>query len=147
MFCILDNRPKKPLTNEIPKQCYPGQEALSRDMQYKTYIEEQLEHATKKQKEKQVNKRAEILDAAKAIVCNDRENQYGSPEDNFKFIAELWTAYLYSNVIIGDLSATDVAIMMALFKIGRMMSGKSKEDNWIDAIGYLACGAELELTE
>lgn len=114
---------------------------MSQDaQQYTTYVEEQLEHAMNK---KQTNKRAEVLDAAKEIVCNDRETQYGSPEDNFEIIADLWTAYLHpKNLEL--LNATDVAIMMALFKIGRMMSGKPKEDNWIDAIGYLACGAELE---
>ena len=93
-----------------------------------------------------VNKRAEVLEAAKNIVCNNREKQYGSPENNFEAIAELWNAYLHTKQL-ELLNTTDVAIMMTLFKIGRMMSGKPKEDNWIDAIGYLACGAELELTE
>jgi hypothetical protein len=90
--------------------------------------------------------RAFFLQQAEQIVCMDREYEYGAPEDNFRFIAELWTAYLY-NDNIGSLSAKDVAIMMALFKIGRMTTGKPKVDNWVDAIGYLACGAELEASE
>ena len=89
-----------------------------------------------------VKKRAEILEAAKNIVCNDREGQYGSPEDNFALISYLWCAYLGYNI-----TEKDVAIMMCLLKIARIKTGKPKEDNWIDAIGYLACGAELELTK
>ena len=34
--------------------------------------------------------RAEILDKAKACVCGERQEDYGTPENNFRFIAELW---------------------------------------------------------
>lgn len=36
---------------------------------------------------------------------------------------------------------------MAVMKIARITSGKKKEDNWIDACGYLALGAEIEAQE
>ena len=52
--------------------------------------------------------RAETLDKAKACVCGHRENEYGSPEDNFKTIAALWS--MYKDV---EFIATDVAMMMA----------------------------------
>lgn len=32
--------------------------------------------------------RANTLERAKEIVCGHRENEYGSPEDNFKTIAD-----------------------------------------------------------
>ena len=38
--------------------------------------------------------RAEVLDAAKACVCQNREQEYGSPENNFAMIADLWSVYL-----------------------------------------------------
>lgn len=38
--------------------------------------------------------RADILDKAKQCVCQDRDNQYGSPEDNFRIIAALWSVCL-----------------------------------------------------
>ena len=38
--------------------------------------------------------REEILEAAKKIVCTDREAAYGKPEDNFGLIAEFWGAYM-----------------------------------------------------
>ncbi len=87
-------------------------------------------------------KRAELLDAAKRCVCGDREQDYGSPENNFRVIANLWTAYLGYEV-----AATDVAAMLALLKIARIASGHAKDDNWIDLAGYAACGGEIEAGE
>lgn len=83
--------------------------------------------------------RPEILDKAKACVCGDREQDYGSPESNFGKIAEFWTTYLGYPVV-----AKDVAVMLALLKIARIASGHAKEDNWIDLAGYAACGGEIE---
>lgn len=37
--------------------------------------------------------RSETLDKAKACVCGQRENEYGSPEDNFTAIAGFWSVY------------------------------------------------------
>ena len=67
-------------------------------------------------------KRAEILETATKIVMGGRNKQYGEPEDNFAVIAEYWSTYLSQHnggrVIL--LTPMDVAIMMALFKIGRI---------------------------
>lgn len=87
--------------------------------------------------------RETVLDAAKRCVCGDRDKQYGPPENSFRSIARLWNAYLEDRVTI-YLDAKDVAIMMCLFKIARMMTGTKKEDSWVDACGYLACGAEID---
>ena len=83
--------------------------------------------------------RPEILDTTKKCVCGDREQSYGSPENNFSTIAQLWTAY--KGV---ELTAVDVAIFLSLVKIGRIASGHGKADNWIDLAGYAACGGEIE---
>lgn len=82
--------------------------------------------------------RESVLDAAKRCVCGDREQDYGSPEDNFAVIAALWTAYTGT-----DITPKDVAMMMALLKIARAKAG-SKPDTYIDLAGYAACGGELE---
>ena len=82
--------------------------------------------------------RAEILDAAKAIVTGDREKQYGKPEDNFAVIAEFWTTYIGHPI-----SSEDVAIMMALLKIARIRSGNYKADSFVDGVGYLSLAAEI----
>lgn len=87
-----------------------------------------------------VSKREKVLFDARNIVCDDRNKQYGEPEDNFANIAKLWGAYLDAPI-----DAMDVAVMMTLFKIGRIMSNPRKEDTWVDAAGYIACGAEIAL--
>ena len=82
--------------------------------------------------------RNKILNEAVRCVCTDREQQYGSPEDNFSRIAALWSAYSDH-----EYTAHDVAIMMALLKIGRIASGQAKADNYIDLAGYAACAGEI----
>lgn len=62
-------------------------------------------------------KREEILDRAKECVTGKREEDYGTPEDNFALIARLWTDYCGYGF-----SAKDVAMMMALLKIARIKS-------------------------
>lgn len=91
--------------------------------------------------------RADILHAAEKCVCGERETDYGTPEDNFKTIAELWEAYLNKACTRGvnvRVEAKDVAVMMALLKIARIAAGGGKADSWIDLAGYAACGAECE---
>lgn len=85
--------------------------------------------------------RTEILDAAKRCICGDREQDYGSPENSFSAIADLWNAYLGAP---GLVKPKDVAAMLALLKIDRISSGHAKEDNWVDLAGYAACGGEIE---
>lgn len=81
--------------------------------------------------------RLDTLKAAAECVCGRREEDYGSPEDNFAVIAGLWTAYTGT-----DVTPKDVAMMMALLKIARAKAG-SKPDTYIDLAGYAACGAEI----
>lgn len=88
--------------------------------------------------------REEILQAAKKCVCGDREQDYGRPEDNFQRIAVLWNAYCGLTGMINGFEPKDVAIMMALVKIARIASGRFKADSYIDACGYMACGAEID---
>ena len=92
--------------------------------------------------------RADILHAAEKCVCGQREQDYGTPEDNFETIAELWETYL-SRACVDEaggvyIDANDVAMMMALLKIARIAAGGGKADSWIDLAGYAACGAECE---
>lgn len=92
--------------------------------------------------------RADILHAAEKCVCGQREQDYGTPEDNFETIAELWETYLRRACVdeAGGvyIDANDVAIMMVLLKIARIAAGGGKADSWIDLAGYAACGAECE---
>ncbi len=85
-----------------------------------------------------MNKREECLRKACEIVNGQREKSYGTPENNFKVIAEMWSAYLDV-----DVSAVDVAMMMSLLKIARIRSGSFTKDSFIDLAGYAACGYEI----
>lgn len=84
-----------------------------------------------------------ILDIARQIVCADRNDTYGSAEDNFGIIAELWKPYLKGRGIAADnLTSIDVAILMIQLKVARVATGKFKLDNFVDICGYAACGGE-----
>lgn len=87
---------------------------------------------------KKTSVREDCLRKATEIVCGEREDQYGSPEDNFAMIAELWSAYMKHSV-----KAEDVALLMALLKIARVSTGAYKADSYIDLAGYAACGMEI----
>lgn len=88
---------------------------------------------------KEPAEREKLLDEAKAIVCGDRDQQYGKPEDSFYVIAKLWSAYT-----LCYFDERDVAMMMVLFKVAREATGQSKRDNLIDIAGYAACAAECK---
>jgi hypothetical protein len=83
-------------------------------------------------------KKMNAIDLAKEIIYGDREETYGHPSKNLVLISQLWTIYLHQkygvNVIV---NAEDVCWMMNLLKMARQMNS-AKQDNVVDAIGYLA---------
>jgi hypothetical protein len=79
----------------------------------------------------------EFIYKARDIITTDRNNEYCEAEDSFAIIADLWTAYLCTNIL-----PEDVAAMMILMKVARMTHGH-KYDNWTDVIGYAALGGEI----
>ena len=56
---------------------------------------------------------AALLDAH-ALINGERQQAYGAPEDCFGDIALLWNWWNGRETASGDLSASDVAMMMAL---------------------------------
>lgn len=94
--------------------------------------------------------RGRILDEAKNIINGARQDQYGNPEDSFSVIGDFWSVYVKNNMRrsiglneMGNITGKDVALMMALMKIGREINGAGKADNLIDACGYLALAADM----
>ncbi len=88
--------------------------------------------------------RQTILDEAARIVTTDREQQYGSVEDNFSNIAEIWQLYIKTKFDVDvPLKGDDTGVMMALLKIIRIAGGNYKADSYVDGCGYLACAAEI----
>lgn len=95
----------------------------------------QTEHSTPRQR---------ILDAASDIVHNDRNKQYGNPEDNFHNIAEAWNAYLQAKGIVHKLRSADVPIMMVLMKTARLATNPNHLDSTVDIAGYAACLGDIQ---
>lgn len=86
--------------------------------------------------------RAQFLAEVEKLVCADRNVTHGDAEDNFRVIAQLWNVYIH-NSKGEELNNKDVAIMMCLFKISRLMSNVDNIDNWLDLAGYAACGGGI----
>lgn len=84
-------------------------------------------------------KRKELLEQAAKITNGERQDHYGTPEDNFTRIAELWNAYTCT----AQFSAHDVAAMMILLKVARIASDPKHLDSWVDIAGYASCGGEI----
>lgn len=79
------------------------------------------------------------LGKAMNAVCGDRHLNYGSAEDNFARIAELWNAW-WKIRQPGPFTSVDVAILMDLVKTARIANAASHADSWVDKAGYAACG-------
>lgn len=84
--------------------------------------------------------RRQVLEEAERIVNGQRNDTYDEPENNFRRIAMLWTAYL--GIEVND---SDVAVMNILQKVGRLQYTPTHKDSWVDIAGYAACGADVAL--
>lgn len=82
--------------------------------------------------------RGDILDEAKRLTFASRQDTYGSPLANHQRIAALWSIYLEKEV-----KAHDVALMMALVKIARMMQTPNHTDSAVDGAAYFSIAGEL----
>lgn len=87
-----------------------------------------------------MNVREEILRKATECVNGSRQQDYGSPEDNFRLIADLWSTYL-GRIVCPE----DVAMMMCLLKVARIATAPEipTEDCFVDLAGYAACAGEI----
>ena len=64
------------------------------------------------------------------LVDEDRNDSYGTPAENLGRIAEMWSAFIGT-----EITADDVALMMVLLKISRSKAGYSR-DNAVDGVAY-----------
>jgi hypothetical protein len=82
--------------------------------------------------------RTEILKTANEYITKDRQATHGNAENNFSFIARLWSAYTELPI-----TPQDVAMMMALLKMARFKGNPQHTDNAIDLCGYAALAGEI----
>ena len=83
--------------------------------------------------------RVEALREAARITTQDRNANYGGPEENFTRTAKIWS------VILGqEVTNEQVAMMMVGLKMARFAHGSGfQPDTWIDIAGYAGCGYEV----
>lgn len=80
--------------------------------------------------------REDIL--AEALNCvEDRGENYGTPSQNFKRIASLWSV-----VLAKEVSVAEVGAMMVCLKLARLAETPDHRDSWVDIAGYAAVTAE-----
>lgn len=72
-----------------------------------------------------------LCEEAVNLVSGDRQQQYGSPEENFRRIGLAWEA-----VTGRAYTAAEVGLMMTALKLVRE-AHKPQRDNRVDGIGYL----------
>jgi hypothetical protein len=96
--------------------------------------------------------RGKVLNDA-ITATKEREGEFGSPQDNLGLVADLWTQYIKSMKPHYEIEASDVAMMMVLFKVSRMAAGalnrveydgNPHHDTLVDIAGYAAIASELE---
>ena len=82
--------------------------------------------------------RKRVLSEAEKCVCGQREQDYGTPEDNFDRIAKMWSAYMGV-----EFNPVDVSMFMVMLKAARIKSGGGTMDSFVDGCGYFSCGGEI----
>ncbi len=89
-----------------------------------------------------------ILNKAMQCITVDRAATHGDAEDSFSEIAKLWSWWIDNRTIPeAELLPEDVAMMMALFKIGRIAGNPTHYDNYVDLAGYTALAGEISMQE
>lgn len=83
-----------------------------------------------------------ILMEALDLIFEDRHRTHGRPEENLANIATMWDAWCRVSRD-AQMTAHDVAIMMALLKIARTQTGVYNRDDYVDAAGYIALAHRL----
>lgn len=92
-------------------------------------------------------KRAQILQEASSLITGQRQQDYGTPEENFQRIADLWTIHLQKILKVDmKISPRQVAELMMLLKIARTIQSPT-DDSYVDMAGYAGIAGELAKNE
>lgn len=93
-----------------------------------------------------------ILQEAQAAVFGERAATYGHPAQNFAAIAALWNGWVEATLLakgpngatsVVIFTAEDVADLMILTKLARLMTTPDHRDSLVDIAGYAETRARV----
>ncbi|AYD82051.1 hypothetical protein I5G60_gp57 [Mycobacterium phage Saguaro] len=87
-------------------------------------------------------RREHIVNTALSLINGDRQDTYGDARTDFIRTGRMWAAVLG----LPEVRPEQVALCMALVKVGRLCNSPAHLDSWIDAVGYLALGGDIATT-
>tara|TARA_R110000824_G_scaffold309006_1_gene496417 strand:+ start:584 stop:955 length:372 start_codon:yes stop_codon:yes gene_type:complete len=90
-------------------------------------------------------KALEVLERAISLIHGQRAKDYGDAQSSFQRMADLVSPIIKK--ADGNLSASDMALVMIQVKIARLQESPNHADSWIDIAGYAGLGAQLALRE
>ena len=86
--------------------------------------------------------RKDFLDTAEGLINGPRAKEYGPAKLNHQRIADIWSILL-AKKLSADITPEEVVACMVGLKLARLAEDTSKDDSWVDIIGYAALGGEI----
>ena len=82
--------------------------------------------------------RKDFLNKAEELINGPRAKEYGPAKFNHERIATIWS------VVLGRcITPEQVVACMIGLKLARLAEDSTKDDSWVDIIGYAALGGEI----
>jgi|TARA_B100001057_G_scaffold179995_1_gene180689 hypothetical protein len=82
--------------------------------------------------------REDFLNKAEELINGPRAKEYGPAKFNHERIATIWS------VVLGRcITPEQVVACMIGLKLARLAEDATKDDSWVDIIGYAALGGEI----
>jgi hypothetical protein len=88
------------------------------------------------------SERQAVLDEAGELIHGPRNQGYGNPQVNFQRIADFFNVFLQDQ-LTSPIQPHQIGWLSMFIKAAREMQSP-KRDNYVDAIGYLACSWEVK---
>ena len=79
-----------------------------------------------------------FLKTAEELINGPRAKEYGPARKNHERIAKIWSIILEQ-----EITPEQVVACMVGLKLARLSEDMTKDDSWVDIIGYAALGGEI----
>ena len=79
-----------------------------------------------------------FLKTAEELINGERAKEYGPARKNHERIAQIWSIILEQ-----EITPEQVVACMVGLKLARLSEDMTKDDSWVDIIGYAALGGEI----